>query len=240
MKPENVLMCVDETHVRHLAQEAAEWQRLGLKPSGSAVATVLQNGGAQDGLDGESQPAKISKNKKKKLRKKQKLIQTLLETQQKQIELLERENLNLLGYDTTVITSSEAQSGAEMTSEMCCKVGDEVAGAAENKRLSKLMSIVQDVNIDNIVNGGASKTSSGSAKPEAEKQVAPALAPVVVVNGEENKQQQHQQQKQTKKNQKRAAQKKAKKAAEKAAAAATNSNTKQPAVSGNYSAPMTN
>ncbi len=30
MKPENVLMGVDETHVRHLAQEAAEWQRLGL------------------------------------------------------------------------------------------------------------------------------------------------------------------------------------------------------------------
>ena len=40
MKPENVLMCVDETHVRHLAKEAVEWQRLGLKPSGSAVATV--------------------------------------------------------------------------------------------------------------------------------------------------------------------------------------------------------
>lgn len=234
MKPENVLMCVDETHVRHLAQEAAEWQRLGLKPSGSAVATVLQNGAPQDGLDGESQPAKISKNKKKKLRKKQKLIQTLLETQQKQIELLEKENLNLLGYDTTVITSNEPMSSAvEPMSEMY-KVSDEVVtSTAENKRLSKLMSIVQDVNIDNIVNSTSKTSGSSNAKPEAEKQIAPALPPVVVVNGEENKQQQ----KQTKKNQKRAAQKKAKKAAEKAAAATntnTNTNTKQPAASGNY------
>ena len=121
MKPENVLMCVDEVHVRHLAQEAAEWQRLGIKPtSGSAVASVPeclaggnypdnsnQNNNNEDDEDVNSNPnnnyneynGKLSKNQKKKQKKKQKRIQTLLDTQQRQIELLEKENLNLLGYD---------------------------------------------------------------------------------------------------------------------------------------------
>jgi hypothetical protein len=54
---------------------------------------------------------KISRNKKKKLRKKQKRIQTLIEHQEKQIEFIQRENLTLL----------------------CTKQED------ENKRLSKFL-----------------------------------------------------------------------------------------------------
>jgi hypothetical protein len=130
MKPENVLMCVDETHVRHLAQEAAEWQRMGIRPSGSAVATVttqsMSDAAAaaaaaihQNQFLTSDDPAntnnnKMSKNKKKKLRKKQKRIQTLLETQQRQIELLEKENLNLLGYDTTVNINNSSNNSNQM------------------------------------------------------------------------------------------------------------------------------
>ena len=36
IKPENILMCVDDHHVRKLAADAAEYQKLGLKPPGSA------------------------------------------------------------------------------------------------------------------------------------------------------------------------------------------------------------
>lgn len=36
IKPENVLMCVDEEHVRALAYQAAEWHKTGTKPVGSA------------------------------------------------------------------------------------------------------------------------------------------------------------------------------------------------------------
>lgn len=164
MKPENVLMCVDETHVRHLAQEAVEWQRLGLKPSGSAVATVtgMENGGGGVGgghsnapLDPEIGPGKITRNKKKKLRKKQKRIQTLIDMQQKQIELLEKENLNLLGYDTTVVTPN---------SQLDAAVGVDITQCTqpENKRLSKLISIVQDVNIDTVINSSSSLKNSQS------------------------------------------------------------------------------
>jgi hypothetical protein len=131
MKPENVLLCVDEVHVRHLAQEAAEWQRMGIKPtSGSAVASVLSSNNLQisehelqngirpnaanniqadesfscynlSSLNGE----KLSRAQKKKIKRKQKRIHTLLDTQQKQIELLEKEKLNLLGYDANLSES---------------------------------------------------------------------------------------------------------------------------------------
>lgn len=36
IKPENVLMCVDETYIRKLAADACEWQKLGAKLPGSA------------------------------------------------------------------------------------------------------------------------------------------------------------------------------------------------------------
>ncbi|CAN9516177.1 unnamed protein product [Ophioblennius macclurei] len=70
IKPENILMSVDEPYVRRLAAEATEWQRAGAPPpSGSAISTAPT----------PKQAAKMSKNKKKKLKKKQKRQAELLE-----------------------------------------------------------------------------------------------------------------------------------------------------------------
>uniref|UniRef100_A0A4W4EWF1 non-specific serine/threonine protein kinase n=1 Tax=Electrophorus electricus TaxID=8005 RepID=A0A4W4EWF1_ELEEL len=66
IKPENILMSVDEAYVRRLAAEATEWQKAGAPPpSGSAGFYSLA--------------PKMSKNKKKKLKKKQKRQAELLE-----------------------------------------------------------------------------------------------------------------------------------------------------------------
>ncbi len=231
MKPENVLMCVDETHVRHLAQEAAEWQRLGIKPSGSAVATVCSNNNNENDDENnynnmnESQSNlnnnnKMSRNKKKKLRKKQKRIQTLLETQQKQIELLEKENLNLLGYENDTNNINEDDTNMinnKNNNKESIKIAQTMPNSntvesniyncdltsAENKRLSKLMSIAQDINIDNIVNN----TNNNNNNTESNS------------NNTENLES-----KQAKKNKKRAAQKKKKQAALAAAAAVASGN----------------
>lgn len=160
MKPENVLMCVDENHVRHLAKEAIEWQKLGIKPYMSAVATVSACNGNGNGNDENDQHMqepqesqqhtqsglKLTRNKKKKLRKKQKRIQTLIDIQQKQIELLEKENLNLI-YDEATEESSYAPP-----IDLLNGLNIDHTEVVENKRLSKLISIVQDVNIDNIIN----------------------------------------------------------------------------------------
>merc|ERR1712098_79290 len=40
IKPENILMCVDDNHIRKLAADALEFQRLGVKLPGSAVSTA--------------------------------------------------------------------------------------------------------------------------------------------------------------------------------------------------------
>ncbi|KAJ7997891.1 hypothetical protein DPEC_G00216870 [Dallia pectoralis] len=82
IKPENILMCVDDAFVRRMAVEATEWQKAGAPPpSGSAVSTAPQ-----------AKPVgKISKNKKKKLKKKQKRQTELLERRMQEIEALERE-----------------------------------------------------------------------------------------------------------------------------------------------------
>ncbi|XP_051548598.1 SRSF protein kinase 3-like isoform X1 [Myxocyprinus asiaticus] len=82
IKPENILMCVDNAFVRRMAVEATEWQKAGAPPpSGSAVSTAPQ----------PIQVGKISKNKKKKLKKKQKRQAELLERRMLEIEALEKE-----------------------------------------------------------------------------------------------------------------------------------------------------
>ncbi|TRY60103.1 hypothetical protein DNTS_012007 [Danionella cerebrum] len=70
IKPENILMSVEEVYVRRLAAEATEWQKAGAPPpSGSAVSTA----------PAPKQVPKMSKSKKKKLRKKQRRQAELLE-----------------------------------------------------------------------------------------------------------------------------------------------------------------
>uniref|UniRef100_UPI003AAC494D SRSF protein kinase 1a n=1 Tax=Centroberyx gerrardi TaxID=166262 RepID=UPI003AAC494D len=70
IKPENILMSVDEPYIRRLAAEATEWQKAGAPPpSGSAISTA----------PAPKQAVKMSKNKKKKLKKKQKRQAELLE-----------------------------------------------------------------------------------------------------------------------------------------------------------------
>uniref|UniRef100_A0A8D0E606 non-specific serine/threonine protein kinase n=1 Tax=Salvator merianae TaxID=96440 RepID=A0A8D0E606_SALMN len=82
IKPENILLCVNDQYIRRLAAEATEWQRSGAPPpSGSAVSTAPQ-----------PKPAdKMSKNKKKKLKKKQKRQAELLEKRIQEIEEMEKE-----------------------------------------------------------------------------------------------------------------------------------------------------
>ncbi|GAA6222833.1 SRSF protein kinase 1 isoform X2 [Lates japonicus] len=88
IKPENILMSVDEPYVRKLAAEATEWQRTGAPPpSGSAISTA----------PAPKQTVKMSKNKKKKLKKKQK----------RQAELLEKCILDLEEMDKTTETREE-------------------------------------------------------------------------------------------------------------------------------------
>ncbi|XP_028669110.1 SRSF protein kinase 3 [Erpetoichthys calabaricus] len=80
IKPENILMCVDDIYIRRMAAEATVWQQSGgPPPSGSAVSSAPQ----------EKQTGKISKNKKKKMKKKEKRQQRLLEERLQDIQKME-------------------------------------------------------------------------------------------------------------------------------------------------------
>ncbi|XP_061843231.1 SRSF protein kinase 1a isoform X3 [Nerophis lumbriciformis] len=94
IKPENILMSVDEPYVRKLAAEATEWQRSGAPPpSGSAISTA----------PAPKQTVKMSKNKKKKLKKKQK----------RQAAMLEKCIMDLEEMDKTTELQEEDEDGDE-------------------------------------------------------------------------------------------------------------------------------
>lgn len=94
IKPENVLVCVDENYIRKLASEATELHTMGLKLPVSLVSTAPRE---------EPDPnVKMSKNKKKKLKKKAKRQTELLKKQMEQIEETEVQkcrNMKVEGED---------------------------------------------------------------------------------------------------------------------------------------------
>nr|XP_046240204.1 SRSF protein kinase 1b [Scatophagus argus] len=77
IKPENILLTVNESYIKKMAAEATQWQRTGAAPpSGSAVSTA----------PAPKPMAKMSKNKKKKMKKKQKKQAELLEKRIQEME----------------------------------------------------------------------------------------------------------------------------------------------------------
>ncbi|XP_019743322.1 SRSF protein kinase 3-like isoform X2 [Hippocampus comes] len=83
IKPENILLDVDEVYIRRLAAEATIWQRAGAQPpSGSSVSTAPR----------DFQVGKMSKNKKKKLKRKAKRQEKLLEERLVDIQKMDEED----------------------------------------------------------------------------------------------------------------------------------------------------
>ncbi|CAG5087738.1 Similar to SRPK1: SRSF protein kinase 1 (Homo sapiens) [Cotesia congregata] len=89
IKPENVLICVDETYIRKLAVVATELHSLGLKLPVSLVSTAPKK------FQEPTVNSKMSKNKKKRLKKKAKRQNELLKKQMEQIEELEERSKNI-------------------------------------------------------------------------------------------------------------------------------------------------
>ncbi|XP_031826207.1 SR splicing factor protein kinase isoform X2 [Nomia melanderi] len=86
IKPENVLICVDEAYIRKLACEATELHSLGMRLPVSLISTAPKE------FQEPTRNSKMSKNKKKKLKKKAKRQNELLKKQMEQIEELEEQN----------------------------------------------------------------------------------------------------------------------------------------------------
>jgi len=100
IKPENVLVCVDESHIKRIAAEATQHQKLGLKLPGSAMSTAPKE------LRKVDLSAKMSKSKKKKLKKREKRNQQLMEEAMQHV--METENKVTVENGVTAVDGGAA------------------------------------------------------------------------------------------------------------------------------------
>lgn len=85
IKPENVLICVDEAYIKKLAFVATELHSLGLKLPVSLISTAPKE------FQEPTPNTKMSKNKKKRMKKKHKRQNELLKKQMEQIQEIEEQ-----------------------------------------------------------------------------------------------------------------------------------------------------
>ncbi|XP_077566656.1 SRSF protein kinase 3-like isoform X1 [Stigmatopora nigra] len=117
IKPENILLDVDEVYIRRLAAEATVWQRAGAPPpSGSSVSTAPR----------DIQAGKISKNKKKKLKRKAKRQEKLLEERLVDIQKLDEETITHTNSPPAVNGNTTSDQGSPMSS--CSRLEDNCNG----------------------------------------------------------------------------------------------------------------
>lgn len=83
IKPENVLLCVDESQIRKMAVEATELHSMGFKMPHSLISTAPKE------LHEPAVAGKLSKNKKKKMKRKAKRQSELIKKQLEHIQQLE-------------------------------------------------------------------------------------------------------------------------------------------------------
>ncbi|XP_074486381.1 SRSF protein kinase 1b isoform X1 [Sebastes fasciatus] len=107
IKPENILLTVNEPYIKKMAAEATQWQKTGAAPpSGSAVSTA----------PAPKPMAKMSKNKKKKMKKKQR----------KQAEMLEKRIQEMEGGATE---GGEEEDDEETTTETTTETTEDTTSA---------------------------------------------------------------------------------------------------------------
>ncbi|CAL8318955.1 unnamed protein product [Merluccius merluccius] len=122
IKPENILLDVDELYIRRLAAEATIWQRAGAPPpSGSSVSTAPR----------DAQVGKVSKNKKKKMKRKARRQQRLLD--ERIVDLQKMEDQNSVLSQTDDITNSQETAPLNNSSLV---VNGNTSWSAANKNAS--------------------------------------------------------------------------------------------------------
>ncbi|XP_068576239.1 SRSF protein kinase 1b isoform X2 [Cebidichthys violaceus] len=106
IKPENILLTVNEPYIKKMAAEATQWQKTGAAPpSGSAVSTA----------PAPKPMAKMSKNKKKKMKKKQKKQAEMLEKRIQEMEGEANEGEEEDDEETTTEATEDTTSSATLS-----------------------------------------------------------------------------------------------------------------------------
>merc|ERR550519_1142165 len=158
IKPENVLVCVDEAHIKRIAAEATQHQKLGIKLPGSAMSTAPKE------LRKVDLSAKMSKSKKKKLKKREKRNQALMEEAMQHVMETEPKI-------EAKIVNGEAEVGQE--GEAAAKEQDNSTKVVEEVKETGEKVVEKEKKVDEDEKEGESKSCSDEKGEQAE----------VVVNG---------------------------------------------------------
>lgn len=172
IKPENVLVCVSEEYIRRLACEAAEMHQLGLKLPTSLISTAPIQ---------ETQPTKMSKNKKKKMKKKAKRQNELLKRQMEQIIEIEEQkkvptpentNKNPDSNECHCVSSSPDTTPENPNNKIInCNDND-----LENNENEATITISQEtVGMENTVQMSEDDSPSITSKSESKIELDPAF-----------------------------------------------------------------
>ncbi|RWS31943.1 SRSF protein kinase 2-like protein, partial [Leptotrombidium deliense] len=129
IKPENILIAVDDNYVRKLAHEATQWRKLGVKLPLSFVSTVPKE------QIQASVCTKMSKNKKRKLKKKAKKQQQLLEMQLQELEQLEKQDSPANLDKQSLEENDDSEDHVQFSKNDVCDY--ETDGAEGNRHLDR-------------------------------------------------------------------------------------------------------
>ncbi|XP_072026104.1 SRSF protein kinase 3-like isoform X4 [Amphiura filiformis] len=152
IKPENILLSVDEEYVRKLAQEAKGWVKGQGRPPISSVSTAPV----------ERKPSeKMSKNKKRKLKKKQKKQLELLEQQDKQLQELDQQKQKQRDSDQ----DENNDSGNEADSPQSPAASEDVPTTNGTDATKTNSTCTNISNITQNQNNNTEDSSESSASP---------------------------------------------------------------------------
>ncbi|XP_066997426.2 SRSF protein kinase 3 isoform X2 [Anabrus simplex] len=138
IKPENILLCVEESYIRKVAAEATQWHKMGIKLPGSLVSMAPKSHQTPE------PNGKVSKSKKQKLKKKTKRKTEFLEKQIQHLgELPEKSfEFNFDKFGETEEQSNSPGAEEEKTVECLAVVKDDAADTDTTLvALSKKLSI---------------------------------------------------------------------------------------------------
>lgn len=177
IKPENVLICVDETYIKKLAFVATELHSLGLKLPISLISTAPKE--FQEPVPN----SKMSKNRKKKLKKKAKRQNELLKKQMEQIEEIEEQS-----KPPTTTTTSLNENGISEVNSPDQEQNDEYIDNTESQETPDINGIdtiiVDDIKIDNQLSDNNTKHTDNNDHDDQNKTVVKDVLPPDPENSE--------------------------------------------------------
>ncbi|XP_063952940.1 SRSF protein kinase 3-like isoform X1 [Lytechinus pictus] len=163
IKPENILLCVDEDTIRRLASEAKEWMKGKAKPPVSSVSTAPAEKKPQE---------KMSKNKKRKMKKKQKKQLALLEKQQQQLQEIDQEKTRRLSETTEPDADRDSEDVTTDSPQNQSNNGNQSLGASGDKMvevLEEAEEAEEDGSVSRVKSAKSPERASEKSSPEEEQ-----------------------------------------------------------------------